>query len=84
VCCGLVPGTMSSIRDVQELDPIAEDEERRLEDENEAEDALQFLIGGAGTVEVGTTTGSTPTSPTVEASSGSGSCLGPATRSRRR
>jgi hypothetical protein len=31
---------MSSIADVQELDPIVEDEERRLEYENEADDAL--------------------------------------------
>jgi hypothetical protein len=74
---------MSSIGDVHELDPIADDEERRLEDENEAEDALQFLIGGAGVVEEGTATGSTPTSPTVEASSGSGSHPDPTTRSRR-
>jgi hypothetical protein len=67
---------MSSIRDVQKLDPIAEDEERRLEDENEAEDALQFLVGGDGTIEAGTATGSTTMSPTVEASSGSRSCPG--------
>jgi hypothetical protein len=38
------PLAMSSIGDVQELDPIAEDEERRLEDENAADDALQFLV----------------------------------------
>jgi hypothetical protein len=31
---------MTSIGYVQELGPITEDEERRLEDENEAEDAL--------------------------------------------
>lgn len=71
---------MASIGDVQELDPIAEDEERRLEDENAADDALQFLFGGAAVVEAGTATGSTPTSPTVEATSGSGSRI----RSRRR
>ena len=71
---------MASIGDVQELDPIAEDEERRLEDENEADDALQFLVGGASVVEAGTAAGSTPTSPMVEATSGSGSHI----RSRRR
>jgi hypothetical protein len=71
---------MASIGDVQELDPITEDEERRLEDENATDDALQFLFGGAAVVEAGTATGSTPTSPTVEATSGSGSRI----RSRRR
>jgi hypothetical protein len=75
---------MSSIGDVQGLDPIAEDEERRLEDENEADDALQFLVGGAGVIEAGTATGSTPTSPMVEATSGSGYGPNPATRSKRR
>jgi hypothetical protein len=64
---------MPSIGDVQELDPIAEDEEKRLEDKYEADDALQFLVGGASVVEAGTAAGSTPTSPMVEASSGSGS-----------
>jgi hypothetical protein len=73
---------MSSIGDVRELDPIAEHEERRLEDENEVEDALQFLVGGAGVVEAGTATGSTPTSPTVEVSSGSRSRPDTATRRR--
>jgi hypothetical protein len=75
---------MSSIGDVQELDPITEDEERGLEDEDKAEDALQFLVGGACVVEVGTATRSTPMSPMVEASSGSRSRPSSATRSRRR
>lgn len=44
---------MSSIGDHKELDPIAEDEERRLEDKNEVQDALQFIIGG--TIEAGPT-----------------------------
>jgi hypothetical protein len=75
---------MSSIGDVQELDPIVEDEERRLEDENTTDDALQFLVAGAGVVEAGTATGSMPTSPTIEATSGFGSRPNPATHSRRR
>jgi hypothetical protein len=50
------PSRLLSIRDVQELDSITEDEEKMLEDENEAEDALQFLVSGAGAVEAETTT----------------------------
>jgi hypothetical protein len=42
---------MSSVGDDKEVDPIAKDEERRLEDKNEVQDAFQFII--SGTVEAG-------------------------------
>jgi hypothetical protein len=38
---------MASNGDVQELDPIAEEEERRLEDENAADDCRRFETRGS-------------------------------------
>lgn len=72
-----------------DLDPSAEEEERLLEDENEAEDARHFIVGcsaaaaidveedgaGAGTGAGTDRTATGSTSPTTASTTGSGKRL---------